>query len=69
MKVSELLAILRDAPPDAEVLSPGADHSYVSTRAFVTTAAFAEEGWEFFEWFGPENASPGEVPVPCVVIE
>lgn len=69
MKVSELLAILRDAPPDAEVLRPGSDHSYVSTGATVTTAAFVRETWEFFEWFGPENASPGEVPVPCVVIE
>ena len=40
--------------------------SCVSTRAFVTR--HVRGGGGVPEWFGPENASPGEVPVPCVVI-
>ncbi len=74
MKVSQLKALLAEAPDDLDVLiSGGSDHSYfqvsVSQEAVREVGKLeTRRGLLFLEWYGKQNASEGETPVQAFVI-
>lgn len=66
--VGSLLEELKNVDPKTPVvIADGPDHSYTTVELVKSkTAGF--DGSTFYEWYGPENASPEEKPVNVIVL-
>ena len=67
--VGELRALFEHLSDDTPVvLAGGSDHTYRPVRESVVALAGFTPSVEFFEWYGPQNASTGEEPVTALVL-
>jgi len=69
MKVAALIAKLQEFDPDADVVTPGRDHSY-SRISRIQSAEAGNAYGNLYEWHGEEHAGVDETgPWPVVVLE
>lgn len=72
MNVKQLKKLLEDVADDVQILTPSSDHSYVTTRAVVTTVMYDKSYGVYTEDHGekytPDGGEYGKR-IQAVVIE
>ncbi len=69
MNVKKLKKLLETVDDNCLVVVSVFDHSYREASAYEETAGLSEDFSHLSEWAGPKHASPGEKPIPVLVIE